>query len=665
MNVLAYEDKITPKVTRYALLGLLVWTLVVGGSLLFNILNQKNNTILLATQIARANFNKDQAYRFWASSHGGVYVKPNERTPPSPWMAHLPDRDVVTTDGVQLTLMNPAYMLRQMMEENGELYGIHGRIVGIVYLNPNNKADPWEEAAIRAFEKNVEEVSEITETKDGPTVRLIRPMIMREDCLKCHGHLGFKIGDVRGAVGINVPLAPYQAIENRLVHWMVMSHGGVWLLGSVAIAMVAGKSRRRLLEKEEANQEIQIAAKVFENMTEATVITNPEGVILRVNPGFTAVTGYQAAEVIGQRPSMIKSNHHNEEFYQQLWQSLRLYGQWQGEIWNRRKDGRIFAAWESIVSVRDEQGNVVQYIGSFYDITEKKLSEERIRHMAQFDFLTELPNRALFQDRLTHALHHASREDHKVALLFLDLDGFKKVNDTLGHAQGDLLLREIAIRLLGCVRASDTVARLGGDEFTIVMENLQGNGDVILVAEKVLKDVARPVHLQEREVYVSASIGIALYPDDGNTAAELLQFADAAMYQAKGEGKNRFHLFNKALKERAELRLNMEADLRRALKENSLEVYYQPKIEITTGRIASFEALVRWNHPQLGMVSPGLFIPLAEELGLVQKIDHFVLQQACQQLAQWRAEGFDLALAVNFSAPQHPYSRALLAAALD
>ncbi len=641
--------RITRNVVQYTLIATLIWTTVLGGSLLFNIVNQKNNTELLARQVARANFNKDQAYRIWASSHGGVYVEPDERTPPSPWLAHIPDRDIETTDGKKLTLMNPAYMLRQMMEEHDKLYGIKGRIVGTVYLNPNNKADKWEEAAIRAFELGSEEIFEISDTPQGVAVRLMRPMIMRDVCMKCHGHLDFDIGDVRGGVSVTVPLAPYQKIESKVIDFMVISHGGVWLVGLSAISFVGVRANRRLVEREMSDREIRLAAKVFDNMNEATLIVGPDGKIVRVNPEFTTITGYSSEEAIGQKPSLIKSDHHDKEFYEGMWATLLETGLWQGEIWNRRKDGSVFIAWESIVLVKDPEGNVTEYIGSFYDITDKKRSEDRIQHLAHYDFLTKLPNRSLFQDRLQHSIAQADRHGSKVALLFMDLDGFKKVNDTLGHAQGDVLLQEVACRLLGCVRRSDTVARLGGDEFTVIMEDLGGMGDVAMIAEKILVEIARPIMLEEREVYVSSSIGIAIYPDNGKSGDELLQQADAAMYQAKGDGKNCFRYFSDELKQQAEQRLNMEADLRAAISSGSLDVYYQPKVNLADKRIVGFEALVRWHHPVLGLISPNQFIPLAEDLGLIGLIDALVMEKACHQVAKWRMQGFDMTLAVNLS----------------
>ncbi|MEH6473096.1 MAG: PAS domain S-box protein, partial [Halopseudomonas sp.] len=416
------QQKATPYVAFSTLYVLVVWSLIIGGSLWWNLDKHHKQTLQVVKATARANFNKDQAFRLWATRHGGVYVAPTEDTPPSPWMAHLPERDVVTTDGNPLTLLNPAYMLRQMMDEYSELYGIQGRITGIVYLNPNNKADSWEEDAIRQFEAgDVEKMS--LDTRDGQSyMRLMRPMVMEPGCQKCHGHLGFANGQVRGGVGVSVPMAPFLELERKSNQTLQISHLGVWLLGMVSILVIARWRRDRSSEQQRYISEVQLAAKVFENAPHSTVITDPKGTIIRVNPAFTALTGYSSDEVIGQTPRVIKSDHHSSSFYEQMWRQLLEHGQWQGEVCNRRKDGSVFVVWQQIVAVRDAQGMTTNFIASANDITEKKEDENRIHHLAHYDVLTDLPNRQLFQDRLDQSLKQARRNHTQVALLFLDLD---------------------------------------------------------------------------------------------------------------------------------------------------------------------------------------------------------------------------------------------------
>ncbi|MBF0214110.1 MAG: EAL domain-containing protein [Magnetococcales bacterium] len=639
------------QVRRLTIAAMGLWSLIVTLSLLWNVERQHDVTRDMALNTARAAFNKDLAYRQWASDHGGVYVEPTEKTPPSPWMAHLPDRDLVTTEGRRLTLMNPAYMLREMMEDFSDLYGIRGRIVGIVYLNPGNKADPWEEAAIRRFESGgVDEIIETTAIGGQNYLRLIRPMYMQESCQKCHGHLGFANGSVRGAIGVSVPLTSYSEAERSAIRAIGWSHSGVWLLGLFGIRLGGRRASAHLAERDRAAAEQRLAARMFENALEAMVITTSEAVILRVNPAFTELTGYRAEEVMGRNINVLRSFHHDRLFYASLWNALINTGRWQGEIMNRRKDGSVFAAWETIAAVNEPDPQPTRYyVASFRDITEQLETHQRIQHLAHFDPLTDLPNRALFHDRLNHGLSLARREEQRIAVLFLDLDGFKKVNDTLGHHAGDELLVEVARRLCTCVRQSDTVSRLGGDEFALMLEALEAVDDAERVAEKLLSELSRPVSLEGRDVFVGGSIGISLFPDDGATVQELLMHADTAMYQAKAEGKGRFRFYSEEMTRRQERRMELEDALRGAITERAFEAYFQPKLALKSDRVIGFEALVRWNHPTLGVISPGDFVPMAEEMGLITIIDLLVLEQACALGRLCLEQGEVVTMAANVS----------------
>lgn len=637
-------------VIRYCAAAVMVWTALLGLSLFWNVRQQQAAVFDLARNTAISAFNKDLAYRRWASSHGGVYVEPSEKTPPSPWMSHLPDRDVVTNDGRLLTLMNPAYMLREMMADYGDDYGIKGRIVGIVTLNPNNEADAWEAEAIRQFSAGtMSEKLELSTIGDKPYLRLIKPFLMEESCQKCHGHLGFPNGSVRGAVGVSVPMQPYQAMEGQAIRIQAISHGAFWLVGVAGILLIGRRSAGRLTEKALADEETRLAAHVFSNALEATLITDPKGRILRINPMFTELTGYGEAEVVGGNPRIIRSNHHDADFYAEIWQAIFRDGRWQGEIWNRRKDGQVFVAWESIVAVYDEAGAIRYFIGSFRDITEQVEAQRHILRLAHYDVLTDLPNRVLFQDRLERAVVHALRHDRQAALLFLDLDGFKKVNDTMGHRAGDDLLKEVAVRLRGCVRMTDTIARLGGDEFTVILDEISAANDASMVADKILASLHAPIFIDGRDVFIGTSIGISLFPIDGTSGDELLKHADTAMYQAKAAGKGRFNFYSAEMTKREEHRLELETALRQAVEEGQFQVHYQPQKNLATNRVSGFEALVRWQHPRLGMISPVDFIPLAEEMHLIDRIDMFVMRQACRKGRQWRDQGYDICMAVNLS----------------
>ncbi|MCK9386884.1 MAG: EAL domain-containing protein [Sulfuritalea sp.] len=389
------------------------------------------------------------------------------------------------------------------------------------------------------------------------------------------------------------------------------------------------------IERKRTENELQIAASVHQAISEAITVTDANNRIIAINPAFTQVTGYAADEVIGQGPGLLKSGRHDLPYYQEMWQTLEATGRWQGEIWNRRKSGEVYPEWLSINTIHDSDGKVLRRIAMFSDITEKKRSEETIWRQANYDSLTELPNRRLFRDRLQQEILKAQRADQYVALLFVDLDRFKEVNDTLGHHTGDLLLIEAARRVCECVRATDTVARLGGDEFTVIMSDLADTDRVGKVAQSVLLALAAPFLLGKDAVYVSASIGITIFPSDADNVESLLKNADQAMYAAKEHGRNRFSYFTASMQEIAQTRLLLSNDLRNAIAAGQLEVYLQPIVELATGRIFKAEALLRWHHPTHGMVGPAHFIPIAEETGLINEIGDWVFKESARTAKRW------------------------------
>ncbi len=395
--------------------------------------------------------------------------------------------------------------------------------------------------------------------------------------------------------------------------------------------------------------ELQQAATFFENTAEAIMITDADNVIVGVNPAFCRITGYDEREVLGRDPGMLSSGRHDEAFYRHMKESLEHEGRWQGEIWNRRKDGEIYAEWLSIVAIKDDAGELAQYMSLFSDITKRKQDEERIWRQANYDTLTGLPNRTLFMDRLDQSLHRAHRERCRFALMFIDLDRFKWVNDTLGHGAGDALLQEASARLRDSVRESDTVARLGGDEFTVILPKIRRDQDAELIAEKILDQLQQPFLLEGREVFISGSVGITLYPDDAGDIETLVRNADAAMYRAKEAGRNAFRFYTQSMNDSAQRRMQLEAELRKAISAQRLDIYYQPIIDLVTGATVGAEALLRWNHLELGRISPDEFIPLAEELGLIAELEAWVLRQACREAAEWPGAPF---ISVNLSGVQ-------------
>ena len=389
-------------------------------------------------------------------------------------------------------------------------------------------------------------------------------------------------------------------------------------------------------ERIQAQRKLLLLSRAVENSPATVVITDPKGTIEYVNKKFTAITGYSYDEAIGQNPRILKSGKQPADFYVQLWKTILAGSEWHGEIYNKKKDGEIFLEQVSISPIINEHGAISNFVAVKEDITDKRKTEEVIWRQANFDTLTGLPNRRMFRDRLEQEIKKANRAGLPIALMFIDLDHFKEINDTLGHDMGDLLLTEAARRIIDCVRATDIVARLGGDEFTVLLAELDDIGSVERVAACITQKLAAPFQLKDEMSYVSASIGITLYPNDADTIEGLFKNADQAMYVAKNQGRNRHSYFTHAMQETAQNRLRLINDLRGALPGNQLMVYFQPIVDLATGRINKAEALIRWKHPERGLVSPVEFIPLAEETGLIFEIGDWVFHESMRCAKRWR-----------------------------
>ena len=427
-----------------------------------------------------------------------------------------------------------------------------------------------------------------------------------------------------------------------------------WVLtrGKVTERDAAG-SPLRMIGTDSDITERELASLVFKNGSEAMMVTDAENNIVTVNPSFTTITGYTLNEVVGKNPRILSSGRHDPEFYRSMWQEIQSTGGWQGEIWNRRKNGETYPEWLAISTILNPDKTVHHRVAQFSDISKKKQSEDIIWRQANFDDLTGLPNRNMMHDRLEQEIRKAHRAGAQMALMFIDLDHFKEINDALGHPIGDLLLKESAQRIKGCVRESDTVARLGGDEFTVIVAELDAPIKIQRIAQKILRTLSAPFYLEGEMAYVSASIGITLFPDDGTDSAELLNHADQAMYEAKNLGRNRFSYFTKTMQEAAQQRLRMANDLRQGLSSNQFIVYYQPIVELASGSVHKAEALIRWQHPTRGMISPVEFIPIAEETGLIIEIGNWVFREAVDQVAQWRTSHHaDFQVSINKSPVQ-------------
>ena len=410
---------------------------------------------------------------------------------------------------------------------------------------------------------------------------------------------------------------------------------------------------RDITEKKSYQREMRLAAMVLQNTPEGVMITDDELNIVSVNPAFVTTTGYSAEEIVGSSPTALSSGRHEASFYKNMWEALQGAGQWQGEIWNRRKDGEIYPEWLNISVIKDEQGNVTNYAGVFSDISTQEHVRNRLHNLAYYDALTELPNRELFQDRFENAIAQARRHGNAVGLIFIDLDRFKQINDTLGHKTGDGLLKAVARGLMECVRDSDTIARLGGDEFTIILPGINGSDDAALVAEKIVESFSQPLELEDgRELFTTPSIGISLYPNDGESDEDIIKNADTAMYRAKESGGG-YQFYTAEMSSRFAERMYLENELRYALNNDDLSLAYQPQVDLKTGRLIGEEVLARWHHAEKGWISPGEFIPVAEETGLIQPLGEWVLKKACQQLAKWQKNIDDSwRMAVNVSPVQ-------------
>ncbi|KJZ42912.1 phosphodiesterase DibA [Pseudomonas fluorescens] len=442
----------------------------------------------------------------------------------------------------------------------------------------------------------------------------------------------------------------------ELIRWQLIN-GYAWVVLSAGLIFLARARLFRCLgigaklrERTEDHERLRQAAAVFDCTREGVLVTDNKGLIVHVNRAFMAITGYQSEEVLGQRPSLFKSGHHPPAFYQAMFATLNSTGEWSGEIWNRRKSGEIYPQWQTIRVIDDERGRRSHYVAVFSDISAIKNSEHELTHLAHYDPLTDLPNRLLFTDRTEQALASAQIHKRGCALLMIDLDHFKMINDSLGHSIGDQLLKGVAERLKAMVGPGITLARLGGDEFAVLAESCPQMVHAAALAQRIIDGLKEPFQIDGHQLFVNISVGISLFPGDALSAEQLLRNSDSALFKAKGAGRNGYALYTEELTAHAQQRVETAFELRRALEQQELRVYYQPVHDLKTSRLIGVEALVRWEHPQRGLVSPAEFIPIAERTGLIAEIDAWVMRQACEQMCQWQQAGVVLSfVAVNVS----------------
>ncbi len=809
----------------------IVWTTAIAGSLYWNY--RQTHTLLLeqAHSELRANFFKDLTFRQWATRHGGVYVPVNESTRPDPFVAHLPERDVVTPSGRVLTLINPALMVRQFNEMASQNYGAISHISSLRPLNPVNRPDTWETQALKRLSGGADEVTELTRIQGAPYLRLIRPMVMADACLDCHKQQGYQEGEIAGGVSISVPMAPLETAEKKRMVSVGLGHGILWLLGLTGIGLGTRQLRWRIGEREDAYFALQESEgrsrSILATSLDAIITIDSEERITGWNQQAESIFGWVAAEVMGtplsekiippaqreahrrgiqrllesgqgrlvnRRSEVIGLRRNGEQFPLELaiafvitdgkpgfsaflrdisesrrsaeiirrdfhlqqalaavleasiqpvsfrerlekalnailatpWLALRgtgaifLVGEEGetltlaaqngiaspilqqcervpfGECLCGRAASERFPVFASKVDDRHTRsfpgmpphghyclpilsgekllGVLNLYLEEGHQKNEAELhfleavthalggmiqrhhAEERLQHSAYYDALTELPNRALLQDRLDRCIRRELRRNELgYGVLFLDLDRFKNINDSLGHTSGDRVLVTIAERLQQCIRPGDTVARLGGDEFAILLDDITDILEASQVAERIHSAMLQPIEFSGHEVFVSTSIGITLGSPAYQTPGELLRDADTAMYRAKLQGTAKTAIFDENMHAHVVALVTMENELRRAVGRGELRLHYQPIVSSANGTAIGFEALVRWQHPERGMVSPDEFIPIAEDTGMIGGIGRWVLKEACREAQAWRTrfpQRENLFVSVNLSAKQ-------------
>ena len=406
-------------------------------------------------------------------------------------------------------------------------------------------------------------------------------------------------------------------------------------------------------ERKHAEERLRLSATVLEHIADGVMVLDPHGCIVAINPAFTRITGYTEDEAVGRESSLTRGNRTGEAFQQALWRELDDTGYWRGEQWDTRKDGEAYLEALTVSAMRDNDGALSHYVCVFSDITQARASQDQLDHLAHHDPLTALPNRLLYHDRLLGAMLRATRSGSQLAVLFIDLDRFKNVNDTLGHHVGDELLKQAATALVGCLREEDTLARLGGDEFIVLIEDVDGAAGAAQVADRLVAMFEQPFTVSDYELFVTGSVGISLYPQDATDMHMLIRNADIAMYQAKARGRNGYQFYAPSMSGEGIERLRLEAMLRRSIEKEEIFLVYQPQVEIDSGALIGVEALVRWRHPELGLVTPDRFIALAEDTGFIGQLGHWVLTEACRQMMAWEAAGLSVPkMAVNLSVRQ-------------
>jgi len=639
--------------TRYFRFVLVAFMILVMSSLIWNIINVNQQVLQLAELEAQTNLNKDRAFRLWATRHGGAYLIVNKDTKPVEFLADVKERDVSTTSGQMLTLYNPASMLREIMNDYSNLYGVKARITGKMYLNPENAPDAWEAKALDELSHGQKEVKELTTSEGKRYLRVMQPMYMEQGCMKCHAWTGLKVGELRGGTDVMIPLELFDTFKNSSIQKLLLSHFLIWIVGFGLLFFLGRRLSRSELSTHIHEKKLAILSHALQQSANGIIITNSSGVIEYVNQAFLTINGFSEAELIGTTPKKMKSGLNPPELYEEMWSTITQGYTWKGEFKNRKKSGAIYWCFETISPIFDDNSNITHYIGIIEDIQERKTTEEHIRHLAKFDPLTNLPNRNFFRDELENRINQSNSNGRIFGLLYIDLDRFKMVNDSLGHTVGDKLLQQLAERFSAINDQNHFIVRMGGDEFAVITTLADSKIAIETFAKKVQDAIKAPFNIENNDIYMTASIGIALYPEDGENSELLVKAADMAMYGAKVNGKNTYLFFEPVKGDFASETLIIENGLRKALKNNELFLVYQPKWDTRENRFIGLEVLVRWQSPELGFMNPGQFISIAEETDLIIVLGEWILKEALTAMMELSETiGFVPNISVNLSPVQ-------------
>lgn len=655
------RDELSKHRRHKYLVYIAIWTVLIITSLSFNYHSLASHTLESARAAAIATINKDMSFRKWAASHGGVYVPPSARTPSNPYLFH-PQKDVETTDGLKLTLMNPAYMLRDMQRHFSDDYGTQTNITSLNPLNPNNQADEWERKALKQFEQSPGLVEEISVIENERYMRLMLPFVVETECLKCHAHQGYQIGEVRGGIGTAVPMRSFENYQQVRQVELGASHAVVWLIGLLGLAFSWRREAEHDDEREKqarALRENELLYRSVANNGQALIwLADTDKQCTFFNQPWLDFTGRSLQQELGEGWAQGVHPDDLQHCLQVFRHAYDDQSKFQMVYRLMRHDGVYRWILDEGAPRYNTEEQFVGFIGHCLDISDLKEAQHQIDYLAHYDSLTNLPNRHLMMRRLQQVIEANGTHAKYSAILLIDLDNFKLLNDTLGHDIGDAFLIQVGKRLESLPFEHIQLARLGGDEFMILIEQLDSHDRLAaeqteVIARQVLASLREPFYLGLQEYRTTSSIGIMLFQGAEQTAEELLKFAEVAMYQAKETGRNTLRFFDPQMQALVSARNELEHDLRKSVNEQHFILYYQPQVNVS-GQIIGAEALIRWQHPARGLISPVEFIPLAEETGLILPMGTWVIEQACQTLVSWSKHPHlaELTLAVNVSARQ-------------